>query len=59
MAVETSVYSPFNRLPRLQAREYFIEFSRRETLNYVTLNALVLTSDSPCLMSPAVLTKGF
>jgi hypothetical protein len=25
MVIETSVYSPFNHLTRLQAREYFIE----------------------------------
>jgi hypothetical protein len=30
MVVETLVYSPFNHLTRLLAREYFIEFDCRE-----------------------------
>jgi hypothetical protein len=31
IALETFVYSPFDHLTRLLAREYFIEFSRRES----------------------------
>jgi hypothetical protein len=39
MVLKTLFYSPFNHLTRLLAREYFIEFSRREgfkSYEYIT-----------------------
>jgi hypothetical protein len=38
MVLETSVLSTFNHLTRLEARENFIKFSRRESLKSYTLN---------------------
>jgi hypothetical protein len=41
MVLETSVLSIFNQLTRLEARENFIKFSRRESFkSYIDINPL-------------------
>ena len=55
-ALETLVYSPLNRLTRLLAREYFIEFRCSDTFK-LNINVLKLSSCDLNTFTDAITTR--
>jgi hypothetical protein len=50
MVLETLVYSPLNHVTRLLAREYFIEFSRWESLKLYTAKIIRFVIAECCVV---------